>query len=145
MIGPDSAGRVLAKVVASVPATVDPTYVRRCIATYYATYAVRDPDTRESLFADNCRFEDPAGRIVATDRASLHRFFTEFVPPTWSIAFHLDRVAVVGNEALATTVMRLDIADRTPVDVMVNAHFTFTDAGLIGSVRTFFDEDAMAG
>lgn len=143
MIGPNSSGRILAKLVTSVPSTVDPSAVRACIAAYYASYTTGDVAAREALFAGDCHFEDPAGRVVATDRDSLHAFFAEVLPATWSIAFRLDRVAVVGNEALSTSTMTLRAPERTPVEVIVNAHFVLADSGLIRLVRTFFDEDAM--
>jgi ketosteroid isomerase-like protein len=143
VIGTDSSARSLAKLVASIPTTVDPSTVRACITAYYASYATGDLSARESLFADPCHFEDPAGHVVATDRASLHRFFTETIPANWSIDFRLDRVAVVGNEALATSTMTLRAAQRTPADVIVNAHFVISDSGLIHTVRTFFDEESM--
>jgi limonene-1,2-epoxide hydrolase len=143
MIGPESSGRALAKLVASLPATVDPATIRSRIAGYYATYATNDITARESLFAADCRFEDPAGHVVATDGESLHHFFIGTIPATWSIDFRLDRVAVVGNEALSTSTMTLRVGDRLPVHVVVNAHFVVSADGLITSVRTFFDEAAM--
>jgi hypothetical protein len=143
VIAPDSSGRLLAKVVAAVPATVDPADVRARVAAYYASYAAGDVEEREALFAPVCRFEDPAGRVVATDRASLHRFFTETLPSSWSITFELERVAVVGNEALATSTMTLRAADRPAVEMTLNAHFLLDDSGLFRTVRTFFDEHAM--
>jgi SnoaL-like protein len=143
MIGPNSSGRILAKLVSSVPATIDPATVRDRITAYYASYDPLDVAAREALFAPDCRFEDPAGNLVATDQASLHHFFTDVLPATWMISFRLDRVAVVGNEALATATMRLQADQRTPVEVVVNAHFAFTDTGLIRSARMFFDEAAI--
>jgi steroid delta-isomerase len=143
MIGASSSGRVLAKIVASVPATVAPSVVRERVEAYYASYSSRDIPAREALFAPDCRFEDPAGRVVATDRSSLHQFFTRALPASWSIAFALERVAVVGNEALATSVLSLQADQRAPVGVIVNSHFVLSSSGLIESVRTFFDEAAM--
>jgi len=143
VIGPNSSGRILAKLVSSVPATVDPSIMRERITAYYISYATADVTGREALFAPDCHFEDPAGRVVATDRKSLHLFFTEVLPASWSITFRLDRIAVVGNEALSTSTMTLRAAQRTPVEVVVNAHFVFSDSGLIRSVRTFFDAAAM--
>lgn len=143
MIGPGSSGRLLAKLVAAVPATVDPSTLRDHITAYYLSYTTGDVAGREALFAPDCHFEDPAGRVVATDRESLHHFFTDVLPATWSITFRLDRVAVVGNEALSTSTMTLRAAQRVPVEVIVNAHFAFAESGLIQQVRTFFDEAAM--
>ena len=65
------------------------------------------------------------------------------IPPHWSIGFRLDRTAVVGQEAVATSALMLRIGDREPVEVIVNAHFVFADSGLIRSLRMFFDEAAM--
>jgi ketosteroid isomerase-like protein len=143
VIGAGSSGRMLARLVAAVPATVDQATVRARVAAYYASYDTGDVAAREALFADTCRVEDPAGRVVATGRAELHGFFTATLPADWSIRFRLDRVAVVGDEALATTTMTLRIPQRTPVEVLVNAHFVFTAPGLVTSLRMFFDAAAM--
>jgi len=143
MTAAKSSGAALARLVASVPASIDADTVRSRIGAYYASYPTDDSSSREALFADPCRFEDPAGIVMATDRDSLHRFFHEVIPADWHFTFRLERVAVVGNEALSTATMRLRVGDRPPVDVLVNAHFQFTEAGLIRSVRTFFDEQSI--
>lgn len=143
MTAQGSAGRLLAKTVSAVPATISPPDVRERIAAYYASYATGDVAGREALFSDDCHFEDPAGRVVASGAAALHRFFTEGIPPDWSVTFRLDRVAVVGNEALATSLSVIDAGARGGVENIVNAHFVFDDAGLIRSVRTFFDAESM--
>jgi hypothetical protein len=143
VIGSNSSGRILAKVVSSVPATVAASVVRERVGAYYESYTSRDIPAREALFAPDCHFEDPAGRVVATDRESLHVFFTQALPSSWSVTFALERVAVVGNEALATSVLTLRADERTPVKVTVNSHFMLSSSGLIESVRTFFDEAAM--
>ena len=143
MIGAQSSGRILARLVASVPSPVPPEHVRAVVADYYSTYADGDLARREALFAPSLRFEDPAGRVVATDSASLHSFFTEVLPASWSLDFRLERVAVVGAEALATATMRLAVPDRVPVEVLVNAHFVLDGSGLVTSVRVFFDEESM--
>jgi ketosteroid isomerase-like protein len=143
VIGANSSGRILARIVSSVPATVADSVVRERVSAYYESYSSRDIPAREALFAPDCHFEDPAGRVVATDRESLHAFFTQALPESWSITFALERVAVVGNEALATSILRLQADERTPVSVTVNSHFAFSNSGLIQSIRTFFDEAAM--
>jgi steroid delta-isomerase len=143
VIGPSSSGRILARLVASIPTSVAPADVRAVVAAYYASYTGGDVAGREALVTPDCRVEDPAGRVVATDRATLHRFFTEVLPASWSIAFRLDRVAVVGQEALATTTMVLSVPERVPVEVVVAAHFVLDESGLIRSLRMFFDEQTM--
>jgi hypothetical protein len=143
VIGAQSSGRVLARLVASLESPVPPEHVRGVVAGYYASFADGDLTGREALFAPSLTFEDPAGRVVATDHASLHSFFTELLPASWSLDFRLERVAVVAGEALATTTMRLAVPDRVPVEVVVNAHFVLDGSGLITSVRVFFDEEAM--
>jgi ketosteroid isomerase-like protein len=144
VIAANSSGRILAKIVSSVPATMAASVVRERVGAYYESYTSRDISARAALFGPDCHFEDPAGRVVATDRSSLHAFFTQALPASWSITFALQRVAVVGNEALATSVLSLRADDRTPVKVIVNSHFVFSSMGLIQSVRTFFDEAAMS-
>jgi SnoaL-like protein len=143
VIGERSSGRSLVRLVASVPAATAPDVLRARIAAYYDSYATQDLTGREALFAATCRFEDPAGHVVADDRASLHEFFVTGIPAHWSITFALERIAVVGDEALATVTLSLQVADRTPTAVLVNTHFAFDDRGLIASARTFFDAEAM--
>lgn len=143
MIGPRSSGHGLARLVASVPAATPAPILRRAVAAYYESYRTHDLAGRAALFAPACRFEDPAGHVVATDHDSLRDFFASGIPAHWAITFALERVAVVGDEALATTLLTLRAGDRPPTEVLVNAHFVFTADGLIESVRTFFDEDGM--
>jgi ketosteroid isomerase-like protein len=143
VIGPRSSGQGLARLCASVAAASPPELLRGRVAAYYASYATGDLAAREALFAEDCRFEDPAGNIVAGDRESLHAFFDGGIPAHWSTTFRLDRTAVVGDEALATATLTLRVGERPPVQVIVNAHFAFDAAGLISRVRTFFDEGAM--
>jgi hypothetical protein len=136
-------GRVLARVAAAVPSTIEPDDVRARVAAYYASYATGDVAGREALFSADGHFEDPAGRVVADGPEGLHSFFTEGIPPDWTVAFHLQRVAVVGNEALATALTVIDAGERGGLENLVNAHFLFDEAGLIRSVRTFFDAESM--
>jgi succinate dehydrogenase/fumarate reductase flavoprotein subunit len=143
VIGPTSSGWALARLVSSVPSAVDAGTIRERIAAYYASFSPADARARENLFAPDCHVEDPAGHVVATDRDSLGIFFDQGIPPHWSIRFRLDRTAVVGQEALATSTLTLRVGDREPVEVIVNAHFVFADSGLIRSLRMFFDEAAM--
>jgi steroid Delta-isomerase len=137
-------GGLLARRVAAVPSTVEPRQVRERITAYYATYAAGDVAGREALFADDCVFEDPAGCVVASDKKSLHEFFVQMVRPDWSIEFRLDRIAVVGNEAIATTTMTFVVGERRPTFVVINSHFVFDDSGRITRMRAFFDADAMS-
>ena len=86
MIGPRSSAQGLARLAASVPAATSPSVLRQRVAAYYDSYAARDVDGRAALFAAACRFEDPAGNVVATDQESLRSFFTSGIPAHWSIA-----------------------------------------------------------
>jgi len=145
MIAPDSAGRLMAKIAAGVPGTAGAAHVRATIAAYYASYAEDEPDldARAALFAPGCRFEDPAGRVVAEDREALRHFFTQVVPDGWTFRFRLERVAVVGDEAVSTSVLTVHGPGRTPVEAIIDAHWVFASNGLVAGVRTFFDEEAL--
>jgi steroid Delta-isomerase len=144
VIGPRSSGQGLVRLVESLPAANSSAFLRGRVAAYYDSYASGDLAGRAALFAAPCHFEDPAGHVVATDQESLHAFFATGIPAHWSIAFRLDRLAVVADEALATTTLTLRAGERPPTTVLVNAHFVFDTAGLIRSLRTFFDVDAMS-
>jgi ketosteroid isomerase-like protein len=126
--------------VARVPATVARASIEGSVARYFASFAANDVDARLDLFADAVRFEDPAGQLVASSRAELRAFWVEAVPHDWDVRFTLERVAIVGDEALATATMSLRAGTRAPAEVVVNCHFVFRSGdGRIVQYRAFFD------
>ena len=100
-------------------------------------------DTRVALFADDVRFEDPAGHLAASGRAALRAFWADAVPADWDVGFTLERVAVVGDEAMATAMMQLRAGTRSPVAVLVNCHFVFDGEGRVAAYRAFFDAESI--
>jgi ketosteroid isomerase-like protein len=130
---------VIAAIAARVPATLGRDHIAAAVAAYFASFETRALEARLALFADDVHFEDPAGRLVASDRAGLREFFGEIVPSDWDVRFILERVAIVGDEALATATMRVSAGDADPIDVIVNCHFAFGGDGRIRSYRAFFD------
>ena len=135
----ESSGTPVARLVARVPATLPRERIEGAVSTYFASFAARDVDTRLGLFADDVRFEDPAGQLVASERAGLRAFWVDLVPSDWDVRFTVERVVVVGDEAMATATMRLRAGRRTPVDVLVNCHFVFDGNCRIRQYRAFFD------
>ncbi len=54
--------------------------------------------------------------------------------------FTLERVAIVGDEALATATMSVRAGTRAPAEVVVNCHFVFRGGdSRIVQYRAFFD------
>jgi steroid delta-isomerase len=113
------------------------------VVAYFASFGERDVEGRLALFAAGVVFEDPAGRVVASDPAGLREFWVERIPADWEIVFTLERVAIVGDEALATATMRLRAGPKLPVDVLVNCHLVFDANRQITSFRAFFDRDSI--
>jgi steroid delta-isomerase len=138
-----SPARIVASLAERVPATRTREYIADVIARYFASFGTRAVDARLELFADDVRFEDPAGHTVAADLAALRHFWRAMIPSDWDIRFVLDRVAIVGDEALATATMTVAERSAIPVDVVVNCHFAFGDDGRICSYRAFYDAESI--
>jgi ketosteroid isomerase-like protein len=134
---------IVSTLASRVPATQTREHISGAITCYFASFQTREVDVRLELFADEVRFEDPAGYTVASNRAALRRFWLETIPTDWDVRFVLDRVAVVGDEALATATMTIDAPDTLPVDVVVNCHFAFGRDGRIRTYRAFFDRESI--
>ena len=117
--------------------------IAEAVGRYFASFAAKDVDGRLQLFADDAWFEDPAGQLVASNRDGLRAFWVDLIPSDWDVRFTLERVAVVGDEAIGTATMRLCAGSRTPVDVLVNCHFVFDADGRIRQYRAFFDAESI--
>ena len=139
----ESSGTPVARLVARVPARHERQHIEQVVSTYFASFAAHDVDTRVALFADDVRFEDPAGHLAASGRDALRAFWVDAVPADWDVRFTLERVAVVGDEARATATMQLRAGTRSPVAVLVNCHFMFDGEGRVSHYRAFFDAEAI--
>lgn len=115
----------------------------RILRVYTEGFATRDVEAQLALFAEDATFEDPAGTLRGSSKDAL-RTFLNALPTDWSLVFTLQRVALVGNEAIATYNVVLTAGANTPSRLLVNSHVVFNDAGLITSLRTFFDEHAIS-
>lgn len=134
---------IVASLAARVPATRTREYIADAIVRYFASFGSRAVDARLELFADDVCFEDPAGHAVASDCATLRRFWLETIPTDWDVHFALDRVAIVGDEALATATMTVLAPAAVRVDVVVNCHFAFDADGDICRYRAFYDGESI--
>ena len=139
----ESSGPGVARIAASVPAVHPRPRLEVAVGAYFSSFTAKDVETRLALFADDVVFEDPAGRLIASDPDGLRAFWVDTIPSDWEVTFTLERVAIVGDEALATATMRLRAGEKSPVDVLVNCHLVFDAAGRIERFRAFFDAESI--
>jgi ketosteroid isomerase-like protein len=128
--------------MADVPAVNTRAHIESVLRAYTATWASGDVAGRLALFGDDAFFEDPASVLRASGRAEIVAAFAA-LPPTWDLSFEFVRVAVVGDEALATYVLTLQAGDASTSELLVNSHVVFGPDGLIRSIRTFFDAESI--
>jgi hypothetical protein len=129
--------------VALVPVSVPRSTIEAAVATFASCYASGDGAARLALFAENASMEDPAGRVVATSRAQLGRFYDKVGSLGFDLSVQLGRVMVIGHEAMAPGTLTMKQADADPCCVELILHFVFDNAGLITSLRIFFDEGSV--
>lgn len=127
----------------AVPTTVARSHIEDVTTRFMATYAVRDVDTRISLFADDAIFEDPAGLRFANNAVELKGFFTA-IAEGFTITFTHEQLIVTGDEALQIANVRVQEGDSEPAHLHLFLHFVFNGDGLITSLRTFFDQGCVS-
>lgn len=127
----------------AVPATIARSHIEDVTTRFMATYAVRDVDTRISLFADDAVFEDPAGLRFANNAVELKGFFTA-IAEGFTITFTHEQLIVTGDEALQIARVRVQEGDSDPAHLHLFLHFVFNGDGLITSLRTFFDQGCVS-
>lgn len=128
---------------AAVPATNERAHIERVLHRYVDTWAEGDIEGRLALFADDIVIEDPATVRRASGLSELRTFFAAGIPSSWDLAFHFERVAVVGDEAILTYRTTLRVADHEPAELLINSHVVFGAGGKITSFRVFFDAEAI--
>jgi len=133
--------RNIKRQLAAVPSTVSRDHIEKVVSTFMSTYPVRDVETRLSLFAENLRFDDPAGLKFADNRHELRQFFEDTIARGITIRFFPERLIVNGDEALQIARLLLQVDDTDPVLLLLHMHFVFGSGGLITELRNFFDED----
>jgi steroid Delta-isomerase len=129
--------------VAAVPAAVPRSTIEAAVQRFAECYASGDGAARLALFAENASMEDPAGRTVATSRAQLGRFYEAVGSLGFDLSVKLGRVMVIGDEAMAPGTLTMRQADNDPCRLELILHFGFDGAGLITSLRIFFDEGSI--
>jgi ketosteroid isomerase-like protein len=130
----------LRTLVAAVPVSVPRATIEAAVKAFADCYASGDAEARIALFAENVTMEDPAGRVVATSRAQLGRFYAKVGSLGFDLAVTLGQMIVIGHEAMAPGTLRMKQGDAEPCRLALILHFVFDDAGLITSLRIFFDE-----
>jgi steroid delta-isomerase len=129
--------------LSGVPSTIARSHIEDVTTRFMATYAVRDVDTRISLFADDATFEDPAGLRFANNAVELRQFFAA-IADSFTINFEHEKLIVAGDEALQIARVQVQEGDSEPVHLHLFLHFVFNSDGLITSLRTFFDQGCVS-
>jgi ketosteroid isomerase-like protein len=130
--------------LASVPRSVDRSRIEDVVGRFMRSYPNRDVDTRVSLFAGELRFDDPAGRQFASNKAELRKFFDDTIAAGNTIRFYPERLVVSGDEALQIARVWIQMKETEPVLLLLHLHFVFDSDGLINQLRTFFDADCIS-
>jgi ketosteroid isomerase-like protein len=131
------------KMATSIPSRHDRSYYVDVLQQYVASWNTNDVQGRLELFGDDAVFEDPAGLRRSSNKTELTEFFLADVPSDWTLDFKFVRCAVVGDEAIVTYTVDLRAGERSPSTLFVNSHVQFDATGRIGSIRVFYDVEAV--
>jgi len=128
----------------AVPANLERAHIETVVHRFMSTYPTKDVATRVSVFAEELRFEDPAGLRFASNKEELEKFFQDTIDSGYAIRFFPDRLIVDGDEALQIARVWLQVHDSDPILLLLHLHFVFDSDGLVTQLRTFFDEDSVS-
>jgi steroid delta-isomerase len=129
----------LREVYHRVPTPVSRARIDAVLDGFQSTYDTPDLHKRFTFFDEDIVLEDPVGLVRAAGRVELEAFFrSTFDNGVIILRKPLDRI-VVGNQALERYDMRLEKAGLQPASLPHTALYAFSDAGLIRSLKVFFD------
>jgi SnoaL-like domain len=100
----------------------------------------QDREAWLDLFADNVTFDDPVGVPTKHGRAALETSWARSNNATRSWRLEPRRIMLCGNEA-AVDLLNHGTLDGAEVTVGSIEIWSVNDAGLVDSVRVFFDAD----
>src|SRR3954470_22883496 len=124
---------------ARVPDVATEEQIRAAVSAYVEHSNKRDIDALVGLFAENAQQEDPVGAPTNVGHAAIRTFF-ENVRQMGSLQLEVQCDAIViGNEAILCFSAVTDLGEQRATVPFIVDHFTFDDAGLITSLRAFWE------
>ena len=117
--------------------------VHSTIDAYISAFNAQDHDRWVSLFTEDAHHEDPVGQPVNVGHEAIGAFF-DLIGTFGTVTITANRPPiVVGNESMVflNAVTQTD-SGRIRVPYIVD-HMTFDDAGLITSLRAFWDNESI--
>lgn len=136
-------GSFVRTVFDSVPVPVSRERILDTLARFQATYAMPNLERRLALFADDIALDDPAGLPRARGRVELEAFFRSTFDNGVRIVRRPVQTIVVGAEAIERYDMTLEKDGLDPQTLPHTVHYVFDEAGLIRSMRVFFDLESV--
>lgn len=136
-------GSFVREVFHTVPVKVPRARIDAVLDGFQHSYDVPDLHKRFTFFAPDAVIEDPAGLVRAAGTVEVEAFFrSTFDNGVRIFRQPLERI-VVGSEAIERYHMRLEKDGLAPETLPHIALYRFSDAGLINSLRVFFDLDSI--
>jgi steroid delta-isomerase len=125
--------------IANVASRVSREHIDNAVDTFLATFPADDLDARVALFAEDAIMDDPVGVRTASNRDELQTFFSNVA---FSIIFTPQRRIVSGDEAILVSTLTIENGSGH-LELDTVTHFRFNGAGLIESLRIFFDDSCL--
>jgi steroid delta-isomerase len=116
-----------------------PEHVRDVVDRYCKAQADQDREAWLALFTPDATHEDPVGAPANRGHDALGAFF-DATAAKMDIALEPTAPAIVaGNEAIALLQVHIGSGPERVLLAPIAEHLVFDDAGLITSLRAFFD------
>jgi hypothetical protein len=117
----------------------DRAIVTAAIESYCRAQCEKDLSTWSALFADDVFHEDAVGISKTTGKDHMTGTFWDHIVRNDVQIWLTDDIIVRGNEALAIMACEFGPADNRKKNTPTVDHFIFDDAGLMTSVRGFYN------
>ena len=113
--------------------------ITTALEQYVERFNAGDATAWSELFAENAEQEDPVGAPVNVGRPAIRAFY-ENVRQLGPARITVEREPiVVGDEAILCFSVTTDVGDQRIKVPFIVDHFVFDEAGLIASLRAFYD------
>jgi len=116
--------------------------IEATLRAYAGAWAAKDRIAWLDAFADSATQEDPIGSPVRRGRGEIGEFWDAAMAAYDSIEIVPREIFVIGHEAVMVWTINGVVAGGAVSFEGVDV-FRFDDAGLISSVRAFWDRDAL--
>lgn len=117
----------------------DRTLITAAIESYCRAQCEKDLSAWSALFAENVFHEDPVGISKTTGKDHMTGTFWDHIVRNDVQIWLTDDIIIRGNEALAIMACEFGPADNRKKITPTVDHFIFDDAGLMTSVRGFYN------